>query len=97
MGAVVRGRRDGGGMAVLAGLSAAILYGISANYTQKRLSDVDPFVIATGSLIAATVLLLPLAIAFWPADAAEPRELGKRGAAWRVSAQGLRTFCISAS
>ncbi len=59
-------RGDGGGRAVLAGLSAAVLYGISANYTKKKLSDVDPFVIATGSLIAATVLLLPLAWLYWP-------------------------------
>ena len=57
---------DGGGIAVLAGLSAAVLYGISANYTKKRLSDVDPFVIATGSLIAAAVLLLPPAVFYWP-------------------------------
>ncbi len=59
-------RGDGGGRAVLAGLSAAVLYGISANYTKKKLSDVDPFVIATGSLIAATALLLPLAWLYWP-------------------------------
>jgi drug/metabolite transporter (DMT)-like permease len=58
---------DGGGVAVLAGLSAAVLYGISANYAKKRMSDIDPFVIATGSLIAATVLLFPLALLYWPA------------------------------
>ncbi len=60
-------RSDGGGVAVLAGLSASVLYGISANYAKKRMSDIDPFVIATGSLIAATVLLLPLAVLYWPA------------------------------
>jgi drug/metabolite transporter (DMT)-like permease len=59
-------RGEGGGRAVLAGLSAAVLYGISANYTKKKLSDLDPFVIATGSLIAATALLLPLAWLYWP-------------------------------
>ena len=57
---------DGGGLAVLAGLSAAVLYGISANYAKTRMSDIDPFVIATGSLIAATVLLFPLALLYWP-------------------------------
>ena len=57
---------DPGGPAVLAGLTAAVLYGISANYAQTRLSRVDPLVIATGSLIAATVLLMPLALLFWP-------------------------------
>ena len=60
-------RGDGGGTAVFAGLSAAVLYGIAANYTKKKMSDIDPLVIATGSLIAATVLLLPLAWLYWPA------------------------------
>jgi drug/metabolite transporter (DMT)-like permease len=58
--------RDGGGIAVLAGLTAAVLYGIAANYVKKRLSHVDPLVIATGSLIAATGLLAPLAFFAWP-------------------------------
>lgn len=58
---------DDGGVAVLAGLTAAVLYGISANYAKKRMSDIDPLVIATGSLIAATVLLAPLAFLYWPA------------------------------
>jgi drug/metabolite transporter (DMT)-like permease len=70
---------------VLAGLSAAILYGISANYAKTRLSDVDPFVIATGTLIAATVLLLPPAILLWPQT---PPSL----ASW-VSAVLLGVFC----
>jgi drug/metabolite transporter (DMT)-like permease len=63
---------DGGGVAVLAGLSAAVLYGISANYAKSQLSDIDPFVIATGSLIAATVLLVPLALLYWPATPPSP-------------------------
>ena len=74
---------DGGGVAVLAGLSAAVLYGISANYAKKRMSDIDPFVIATGSLIAATVLLLPLALLYWPETPPSRAELGERGAAGR--------------
>ena len=60
-------RGDGGVTATVAGLSAAVLYGISANYTKKKMSHIDPLVIATGSLIAATVLLLPLAWLYWPA------------------------------
>ncbi len=57
---------DGGALAVLAGLTAAFLYGIGANYTRKRLSGVEPLVSATGSLIAATVVLLMPAIMYWP-------------------------------
>ncbi len=56
----------GGAWAVLAGLCAAVLYGIAANYTKKRLSGVDPLVIATGSLVAATAFLVVPAIAYWP-------------------------------
>ena len=57
---------DGGGLAVTAGLTAAVLYGISANYVKKRLSGVDSLVVATGSLIAATIILIPLAVLYWP-------------------------------
>src|SRR5688572_19465850 len=57
---------DGGGLAVLAGLSAAFLYGIAANYAKKRLGGVDSLVIATGSLIAATALLTVPAFIYWP-------------------------------
>jgi drug/metabolite transporter (DMT)-like permease len=77
--------RDGGGVAVLAGLGAAVLYGISANYAKKRLGDVDPLVIASGSLIAATVLLIPLAALYWP-------EVQPSRTSW-VSAVLLGVFC----
>jgi drug/metabolite transporter (DMT)-like permease len=56
----------GGALAVFAGLTAAFLYGIAANYTKKRLTGVNPLAIATGTLIAATVLLFPLAFLYWP-------------------------------
>ena len=52
--------------AVVAGLAAALLYGIAANYTKKRLSGIDPLVLATGSLVAATALLLVPAFLYWP-------------------------------
>ena len=67
---LVRGRAsvagDGGTLAVAAGLFASFLYGIAANYTKKRLSGVDPLVIATGSLIAATLLMIPAAVVYLP-------------------------------
>jgi drug/metabolite transporter (DMT)-like permease len=58
----------GGAPAVFAGLSAAVLYGISANYTKRRLGGVDPLVIAAGSLVAASAFLLPLALIYAPAS-----------------------------
>lgn len=57
---------DGSGWAVLAALLASLSYGISANYTKRYLTGVDPIAIATGSQIAATILLLPLAVMYWP-------------------------------
>lgn len=61
--------------AVLAGLAAALAYGIAAHYTRRRLTGVEPLAIATGSQIAASVLLLPFALATWP-------EVGPSRAAW---------------
>ena len=65
-------RGDGGALAVLAGLTAAVLYGIAANYVKRKLHGVQPLVIATGSLIAATVLLLIPAVLSWPALSPRP-------------------------
>ena len=76
---------EGGGLAVLAGLCAALLYGIAANYTKKQLGGVDSLVIATGSLIAATAILVPLAVLSWP-------ETPPDTASW-VSAALLGVIC----
>jgi drug/metabolite transporter (DMT)-like permease len=56
------------GSAVVAGLAAALLYGIAAHYTKRTLAGVEPLVIAAGSQIGAAVLLLPAVLAFWPAE-----------------------------
>jgi len=52
--------------APLAGLAASLSYGIAANFAKQRLAGVPPLVSATGSLLAATVLLLPLTVIYWP-------------------------------
>ena len=56
----------GSGWAVLAGLGASLLYGVAASYTKKYLSKVTPLINATGSQIAASVLLLIPASIYWP-------------------------------
>lgn len=56
----------GAGPAVLAALTASALYGLSANYVKRRLLGVPALTMATASLGAAAVLLLPPALAFWP-------------------------------
>jgi drug/metabolite transporter (DMT)-like permease len=78
-------RGDGGAAAVLAGLAAAVLYGIAANYTKRKLHGVHPLVIATGSLIAATALLLIPALLSWP-------DVTPRPASW-LSAVVLGVLC----
>ncbi|RQR26230.1 DMT family transporter [Burkholderia sp. Bp9143] len=62
--------------AAAAALGATLLYGIAANYTKRKLSGVDPLVNATGSMIGSTVLLLPFAIATWPAAAVSTHAWG---------------------
>ncbi|MCM2492515.1 DMT family transporter [Burkholderia glumae] len=54
-------------LAAAAALAATLLYGIAANYTKHKLSGVDPLLNAAGTMIAATALLLPPALATWPA------------------------------
>jgi drug/metabolite transporter (DMT)-like permease len=62
----------GSGWAILAGLSASVLYGIAASFTKRYLSDVDPLISATGSQVAAALILLVPAIIYWPAATLSP-------------------------
>lgn len=55
-------------LAIGAALLGALAYGISATYAKKRLGGVPPLTVATGSQIAATVVMLPLAVIAWPAQ-----------------------------
>ena len=54
-------------LAAAAALGATLLYGISASYTKRNLTGVDSLVVATGTMTAATVVLLPFALFWWPA------------------------------
>ena len=77
----------GSGWAVVACLAATLLYGISANYTKKRLAGVAPLAVATGSqLSAALVLALPAAW-WWPSMAPSP-------SAW-LTATALAVLCTA--
>jgi drug/metabolite transporter (DMT)-like permease len=53
--------------AVAAGLAATLSYGFSANHARRHLAGVDPLVSAAGSQLAASAVLLPLAVIAWPA------------------------------
>ena len=54
-------------LAIAAGLGATLCYGVGANLARRSLAGVPALVTAGGSLIAATVVLLPFALWFWPA------------------------------
>lgn len=64
---------DGAALATAACLVAALSYGIAVNFTKKKLTGVPPVVNAAGSQLAATLLLLPLAIAHWPQEPVSAR------------------------
>lgn len=53
-------------LAVLAGVMAPVFYGIAASFTKKHLMKADPIATASGSLIAAGLVLLPFAWWQWP-------------------------------
>jgi drug/metabolite transporter (DMT)-like permease len=55
-------------LAVLAGLCAALGYGIAAHYSKRRLAGATPLAVAAGSQIASALVLLPFGISTWPAQ-----------------------------
>jgi len=74
-------------LAVLAAFSAPILYGIAANYTSEKLSHISPLAIATFSQLSSAIVLLPLAILFFPSQTISL-------SAW-LSVIALATLCTS--
>lgn len=52
--------------AIVAGLLGSCFYAISAAYAKLKLADVSPLAAATGSLLASTVVLLPITPFFLP-------------------------------
>jgi len=69
---------SGSVLAVMAGVSAPIFYGIAASFTKKYLMQADPIATASGSLISAGLALLPFAWWQWPTT---PVSMGAWGAA----------------
>jgi drug/metabolite transporter (DMT)-like permease len=55
------------GLAVLACIAGSVSYGFSANFTKRRLLGVKPMAVATGSQIAAALVLAMPACWTWPA------------------------------
>jgi drug/metabolite transporter (DMT)-like permease len=63
----------GSGWAIVACLVAALLYGLSASYTKKRLQGVPPMAVAAGSQLSATLALALPALWWWPQQMPSPR------------------------
>ncbi|MCI0517675.1 MAG: DMT family transporter [Woeseiaceae bacterium] len=60
---------EGAVVAAAACLVATLSYGVAANFTKKKLAGSPALANATGSQItAALLLLLPLAVLYWPED-----------------------------
>ena len=65
---LVSGRVAGDNIApaALAAVAASLCYGIAANLIKRYLSDLPPTAVAAGSLLAALILVTPLAVLTWP-------------------------------
>jgi drug/metabolite transporter (DMT)-like permease len=55
------------GWAVAAGVAAAFLYGVGANLVRKYLVGLPPAAVAAATLSGSAIVVLPFAIAQWPA------------------------------
>ncbi len=55
-------------IAIAAGIVATLFYAISAIFTKRYLTGVDSMVLSTGSMLGASLLLLPLAWVYWPSQ-----------------------------
>ncbi|MGH8779349.1 DMT family transporter [Paraburkholderia sp.] len=63
-------------LAAGAALGATLLYGIAANATKRYLTGVDALTVAAGTMTGATIVLLPLAVIWWPATPVSPGAWG---------------------
>ncbi len=63
-------------LAVGAGLLAALLYAVAAHDSKRRLAGVPPIAAAAGSMVGASVLLVPLALFVLPNEVPSARALG---------------------
>ncbi|MFM0158702.1 DMT family transporter [Paraburkholderia sediminicola] len=59
-------------LAIGAALLATLFYGFAVNYSKRHLAGVNPFVVAFGSQVSASIVLVPLALFFWPKHSVAP-------------------------
>ena len=56
----------GSGLAIVAGLLATLSYGFASHFAKRKPSKVSPLGVATGCQVVGTILVLPLAVIYWP-------------------------------
>ena len=76
-------------LAIGAALLGAFLYGVAAGYTRRALAGTEALAIATGSQIAAAIMLLPAAFLLWPRDAVSA------SAWWAVIIMGVASTALA--
>ena len=59
-------------LATGAPLLATVFYGFAVSYSKRHLAGVNAFVVAFGSQVSASILLVPLALFFWPKHSVAP-------------------------
>ena len=76
------------GWAVLAGTSAAFLYGVGVNLIRHQLAGLPPIALAAATLSCAALLLLPFAVWSWP-SAPVPTQSWLAAAALGIVCSGI--------
>ena len=64
-------------IAILVTLGVTVLWGVSSNYAKARLQAIDPIVLAAGSMTTCALVMLPLALVYWPQTPPAPRAWGE--------------------
>jgi len=77
------------GLAVAAGATASFLYGVGINLVRRHLTGLPPAAVAAATIGTSALLVLPFALATWPAHAIPARS-------W-VSAALLGVLCTGAA
>lgn len=88
-GFVAQGNSNQHVVSIVAVLVATLFYGVSANFIKRYLSGVSALSIAAGSMIGASMVLVPFAFYYWPTESVSE-------ASW-YSAVILGIFCTAGS
>jgi drug/metabolite transporter (DMT)-like permease len=59
-------KEGGDGWAIVAAMIAAVAYGVGGNFTRQKMQDLPPRIVAAGSTVTGSLIMLPLGIWAWP-------------------------------